>query len=219
MKKLAIKFRLAVLLLAVFMSLTAVGCARGGQKPEETVSLAVITDTPAPEPAESAAPTETTTPELTAAPTEKPAPTETPAPDPTAAPTETPAPEPTAEPAPNPENEDLLDPDGTYTSKEDVALYLHQYGELPQNFMTKKDAKKLGWSGGGLDDYAYGYCIGGDRYGNYEGLLPDGNYHECDIDTLHKKKRGAKRIVYSDDGRIYYTDDHYASFTLLYGEE
>ena len=193
MKKLAIKFRLAALLLAVFMSLTAVGCARGGQKPEETVSLAVITDTPAPEPAESAAPTET------------------PAPDPTAAPTET--------PAPNPENEDLLDPDGTYTSKEDVALYLHQYGELPQNFMTKKDAKKLGWSGGGLDDYAYGYCIGGDRYGNYEGLLPDGNYHECDIDTLHKKKRGAKRIVYSDDGRIYYTDDHYASFTLLYGEE
>ncbi len=201
MKKLAIKFRLAALLLAVFMSLTAVGCARGGQKPEETVSLAVITDTPAPEPAESAVPTETTTPE------------------PTAAPTETPTPEPTAEPAPNPENEDLLDPDGTYTSKEDVALYLHQYGELPQNFMTKKDAKKLGWSGGGLDDYAYGYCIGGDRYGNYEGLLPDGNYHECDIDTLHKKKRGAKRIVYSDDGRIYYTDDHYASFTLLYGEE
>ncbi|MCR5295644.1 MAG: ribonuclease [Lachnospiraceae bacterium] len=123
----------------------------------------------------------------------------------------------------NPESssaeEELLDPDGNYTTKEDVALYLYQYGELPQNFMTKKEAKKLGWSGGGLDDYAYGMCIGGDRFGNYEGNLPDGNYRECDIDTLHAKKRGAKRIVFSDDGRIYYTEDHYESFELLYGEE
>ena len=115
-----------------------------------------------------------------------------------------------------------LDEGGEYTSAEDVALYLHLYAHLPQNFITKKDAQALGWNGGGLDDYADGKCIGGDRFGNYEGLLPDTpgrEYHECDIDTLHAASRGAKRIVYSNDGLIYYTEDHYESFILLYGEE
>lgn len=115
-----------------------------------------------------------------------------------------------------------LDEGGEYTSAEDVALYLHLYAHLPQNFITKKDARALGWNGGGLDDYADGKCIGGDRFGNYEGLLPDAHgreYHECDIDTLHAVSRGAKRIVYSNDGLIYYTEDHYESFILLYGEE
>lgn len=115
-----------------------------------------------------------------------------------------------------------LDEGGEYTSAEDVALYLHLYAHLPQNFITKKDARALGWNGGGLDDYADGKCIGGDRFGNYEGLLPDApgrEYHECDIDTLHAVSRGAKRIVYSNDGLIYYTEDHYESFILLYGKE
>lgn len=112
-----------------------------------------------------------------------------------------------------------LDPEGWYTTKEDVALYLYTYGKLPENFITKNEARALGWSGGGLDDYAPGKSIGGDTFGNYEGLLPDGTYHECDIDTMNASGRGAKRIVYSTDGRIYYTGDHYESFTLLYGEE
>lgn len=118
--------------------------------------------------------------------------------------------------------ETKIDKDGTYTSRDDVALYIYTYGELPSNFMTKKEAKKLGWEGGSLEDYAPGMCIGGDYFGNYEGLLPtkDGReYHECDIDTLGAKSRGAKRIIYSNDGLIYYTEDHYESFTLLYGEE
>lgn len=119
----------------------------------------------------------------------------------------------------NNETNAAIDKNGTYTSKDDVALYIHTYGRLPKNFMTKKEAKKLGWEGGSLEKYAKGMCIGGDYFGNYEGILPDGNYHECDIDTLGKKSRGAKRIIYSDDGRIYYTDDHYESFELLYGEE
>jgi len=111
--------------------------------------------------------------------------------------------------------------DGVYSSKEDVALYLYTYGKLPSNFMTKKEAKELGWTGGGLDDYADGMCIGGDRFGNYEKLLPEAEgrtWQECDIDTLHADTRGAKRIVFSNDGLIYYTDDHYESFTLLYGD-
>lgn len=115
----------------------------------------------------------------------------------------------------------LLPEDGTYTSREDVALYIHQYGCLPSNFITKKEAEKLGWTGGSLEPYAPGMCIGGSRFGNYEGLLPekDGRtYTECDIDTLGAEKRGAKRIVFSNDGLIYYTEDHYESFELLYGE-
>lgn len=113
--------------------------------------------------------------------------------------------------------EKLPDKDGSYTSKDDVAMYLHTYGRLPSNFITKKQAKKLGWNGGSLEDYAPGMCIGGDFFGNYEGLLPeDKEYCECDIDTLGKKSRGAKRIIYSDDGYIYYTEDHYESFELLY---
>ncbi|MBE5867827.1 MAG: ribonuclease [Lachnospiraceae bacterium] len=110
----------------------------------------------------------------------------------------------------------------SYTTAVDVSLYLHTYEELPPNFITKKEAQKLGWTGGSLEMYAPGKCIGGDYFGNYEELLPekeDRTYRECDIDTLGKDSRGAKRIVYSDDGLIYYTEDHYESFTLLYGNE
>ncbi len=113
------------------------------------------------------------------------------------------------------------DEHGAYTKKDDVLAYLIAYERLPENFITKDEARKLGWSGGGLDDYAYGMCIGGDRFGNREGLLPEKSgrsYTECDVDTLHKSARGAKRIVFSNDGLIYYTGDHYESFTLLYGE-
>ena len=113
-----------------------------------------------------------------------------------------------------------LPEDGSYTSKEDVALYLHLYARLPDNFITKQQARALGWNGGSLEPYAPGKCIGGDYFGNYEGILPrDRSYHECDIDTLGADSRGAKRIVYSDDGLIYYTSDHYNTFTLLYGAE
>ena len=118
--------------------------------------------------------------------------------------------------------EDVPDPDGSYTSKEDVALYIHLYGCLPSNFITKSEARKLGWKSGSVEKYAPGKCIGGDRFGNYEGLLPKAagrTYYECDIDTLGGKSRGAKRIVFSNDGLVYYTSDHYASFTLLYAEE
>lgn len=114
---------------------------------------------------------------------------------------------------------ELIDPDGSYTTCEDVALYLETYGELPDNFITKNEARELGWEGGSLEPYAPGKCIGGDKFGNREGLLPKEQgrtYRECDIDTLGAKSRGAKRIVYSNDGLIYYTDDHYESFTLLY---
>lgn len=119
-------------------------------------------------------------------------------------------------------SEGIIAEDGEYDSRDDVALYILTYGRLPSNYITKKEAKKLGWSGGGLDKYADGKSIGGDYFGNYEGILPEKKgreYTECDIDTRGKKSRGAKRIIFSNDGLIYYTDDHYESFELLYGEE
>lgn len=115
-----------------------------------------------------------------------------------------------------------LDYDGVYTTADDVAAYLWEFGELPSNFITKKEARDLGWEGGSLEPYAPGCCIGGDKFGNYEGLLPEADgrrYFECDINTLGAKSRGAERLVFSNDGLIYYTADHYESFELLYGEE
>ena len=97
-----------------------------------------------------------------------------------------------------------------------MAEYLHTYGRLPGNFITKKEAQAQGWPGGDLWKYAPGKSIGGDYFGNYEGLLPkDARYHECDVNYAGGS-RGAERIIYGDDGSIYYTDDHYASFTQLY---
>ena len=118
--------------------------------------------------------------------------------------------------------EEALDEDGWYYSTEDVALYLYTYGHLPSNFITKSQARSLGWKSGSVERYKAGAAIGGDTFQNREGLLPKAagrQYYECDIDTNGKSSRGAKRIVFSNDGLIYYTDNHYASFTLLYGEE
>lgn len=112
--------------------------------------------------------------------------------------------------------------DGSYTSKDEVALYIHIYGHLPENYITKDEAYDLGWkSEGTLDEVAPGMSIGGDYYGNYEGVLPDEpgrEYHECDID-YESGNRNGKRIVYSNDGNIYYTEDHYNSFEHLYGDD
>lgn len=104
--------------------------------------------------------------------------------------------------------------DGIYHDLESVVLYYDKFGKLPSNFITKKEAKELGWDGGELNPYRRGASIGGDHFGNYEKRLPTGKgikYIECDIDT-NGGKRGAKRLIISNDGRYYYTADHYDSF-------
>lgn len=108
--------------------------------------------------------------------------------------------------------------DGHYSSKAEVGLYLYLYGKLPSNFITKKEAQNLGWVSkeGNLWEVAPGMSIGGDKFGNYEGILPEGKkYYECDID-YQGGYRGEKRIIFSTDGYIYYTEDHYESFEQLY---
>lgn len=109
----------------------------------------------------------------------------------------------------------ILEENKYYYSKDDVALYIHTYNRLPKNFITKKEARSLGWEGGSVEKFAQGKCIGGDRFYNNEEILPvksGRTYTECDIDTLGKNSRGAKRIVFSNDGLIFYTENHYESF-------
>lgn len=106
--------------------------------------------------------------------------------------------------------------DGEYDSRDEVAAYIRKFGgRLPKNYITKAQARELGWQGGPLEPYAPGKSIGGDHFGNYEHRLPNGRYRECDIAT-RGKSRGGKRLIFTTDGRtIYYTDDHYESFRKL----
>ena len=105
-----------------------------------------------------------------------------------------------------------------YYDLENVVLYLYYYDELPDNYITKKEARALGWEGGTPERYLEGSAIGGDSFGNREGLLPEGKYTECDLYTLGKNERGAERLVFTDE-EYYYTGDHYASFTQVWVED
>ena len=115
---------------------------------------------------------------------------------------------------------DVILEKGSYTTPEDVAEYIHTFGTLPDNFITKNEAEALGWvsSEGNLWDVADGMSIGGDRFGNYEKLLPDADgrkWTECDVNYTGGF-RGGERIVFSNDGLIFYTNDHYKTFVQLY---
>lgn len=198
------KKRLSAFLLALILALGLSAC--GGP----TAGL----PSPAPAELQTAAPAEASTQaELqTPDPAEPSAPAEAQTPDPA----ELSAPPESGEPGLS------VDEDGWYDSKEEVALYIHLYGRLPDNYVTKREAQELGWSGGSVERYTgEGTAIGGSRFGNYEGLLPEAEgrtYTECDIGTVGASSRGAQRVVFSNDGLIYYTGDHYESFELLYGE-
>lgn len=104
--------------------------------------------------------------------------------------------------------------DGEYTDRDSIAAYIVAYGCLPRNFITKSEARRLGWQGGPLEPYAPGKSIGGDHFGNYEHVLPNGRYRECDVDT-RGRPRGAKRIVFTEDRKVYYSDDHYRTFKRI----
>ena len=115
---------------------------------------------------------------------------------------------------------DVILEKGSYTTPEDVAEYIHTFGTLPDNFITKNEAEALGWvaSEGNLWDVADGMSIGGDRFGNYEKILPDADgrkWTECDVNYTGGF-RGGERIVFSNDGLIFYTNDHYETFVQLY---
>ncbi len=107
-----------------------------------------------------------------------------------------------------------------YSSPEEVALYLYAFIQLPPNYITKTEAREMGWGSksGNLWLVAEGYSIGGDVFSNREALLPKKKgrvWYECDV-NYQGGYRGAERIVFSNDGLIYYTANHYQDFELLY---
>ena len=146
----------------------------------------------------------------TAKPTKTPKPSQPPppSPPPAAKPTKTPRPTPTAT------------PEGPIIEPQAIADYLFEHGELPPNFITKKEAQRRGWdsSSNYVSDVAPGFSIGGDRFGNYEGKLPTAKgrqYYECDCYYV-QGRRSAYRLVFSNDGLVFYTEDHYNTFTQLF---
>ena len=215
--------RIASLLLALLLLLSLFGCAKNRQAADQsTPSQAdypiIVSDW-----TEATARTTAESESQDGQQTDTPAPTETeesPETAPTKPETEPVTPETTEVQTEAPTEPDAgVTEDGVYDSKDEVALYIHLYRHLPSNYITKKQAEALGWPGGDLRPYAPGKCIGGSHFGNYEGLLPSARgreWTECDIDTMNRKSRGAKRIIFSNDGLIYYTDDHYESFIQLY---
>lgn len=116
-----------------------------------------------------------------------------------------------------PVNDIIVTEDGLYTSKDEVALYIATFHKLPSNYMTKAEASAGISNIWTIDNKA---SIGGDVFGNREGLLParaGRTFTELDINYAGAS-RNALRIVYSSDFRIFYTDDHYDSF-LEYDKE
>ena len=114
-------------------------------------------------------------------------------------------------------NDTNISEDGEYCTVNEVAAYIKEYHKLPSNYITKSEAKSLGWQGGPLKKYAPGKSIGGDVFSNRQGILPkiSGKYIECDINA-NGTDRGPERIVFSSDGsKIYYTPDHYTTFIEL----
>ena len=129
---------------------------------------------------------------------------------------ETDTPQDTNEPQEDEDNDKLPVYGEYYYDLSNVVLYIETYGELPANYITKSEARKLGWEGGSVENYQEGAAIGGDYFGNREGLLPEAegrSYTECDIDTNGYGSRGSRRLVFSNDGLYFYTSDHYESFS------
>jgi hypothetical protein len=85
---------------------------------------------------------------------------------------------------------------------------------LPSRYVTKDEARSRGWRGGGLCEVSPGHTIGGDAFHNFGGKLPGApgrSYREADLDG-NCRSRGPKRLVFSNDGLIFVTVDHYDSF-------
>lgn len=113
--------------------------------------------------------------------------------------------------------QDLSQPseDSPYYSKENVSAYIYAYKRLPDNYITKDQARDIGWE----PDDKSGLVVGGDRFSNREGLLPSKEgrtYYEADLAEGYTSHRGPVRLVYSNDGLIFYTNDHYNTFERLY---
>ena len=91
-------------------------------------------------------------------------------------------------------------------------VYLKAFGKLPDYYITKEEAEKIGWSKGkNLAHFAPGKMIGGDIFDNKNRILPEKEgrvWYECDVD-YDGLKRNKKRLYYSNDGLMFYTETHH----------
>ncbi|MBQ2956300.1 MAG: hypothetical protein IJE08_07550 [Clostridia bacterium] len=97
--------------------------------------------------------------------------------------------------------------------------WLKEFGQLPDNYITEKQAEEKGWikDEGNLQQVAPGKLIGYKRYENYNGHLPSRpgrEWYEADLDC-DSNFRGRKRVVYSNDGLIFVTYDHFWTFVEI----
>ena len=102
------------------------------------------------------------------------------------------------------------------TEEKRVTDYLKENGKLPDYYITKKEAQREGWIAkeGNLCDVLPGRAIGGDIFTNREKTLPVKKgriWYEADI-NYDCGRRNARRVVYSNDGLIFVTHDHYKNF-------
>lgn len=100
------------------------------------------------------------------------------------------------------------------TNEVKVINYVKSNHELPDYYITKSEARKQGWvpSEGNLCDVLPGKAIGGDKFSNREKTLPSGKqYFEADV-NYNCGNRNADRIVFTKDGEVYLTKNHYKSF-------
>jgi ribonuclease T1 len=85
---------------------------------------------------------------------------------------------------------------------------------LPPKFVIKREARSQGWRPG-KDLWSVttlrGSSIGGDRFKNLEGRLPEKRWREADLD-YRGGPRGGKRLIFSQDGKRFVTVDHYNTF-------
>lgn len=98
-----------------------------------------------------------------------------------------------------------------------TTLAQSHFRKLPSKFVDKRQAQAAGWSPG-IDLWSIpalqGKSIGGDRFGNRERALPSGQWREADL-NYRGGKRGAKRLLFSSDGRRFVSVDHYQHFTEI----
>ncbi|WP_312393694.1 ribonuclease domain-containing protein [Chryseobacterium sp.] len=100
------------------------------------------------------------------------------------------------------------------TNEKTVINYVKQNHQLPDYYITKNEARNQGWNPakGNLCEVLPGKAIGGDKFSNREKTLPQGvQYFEADV-NYHCGNRNADRIVFTQNGDVYLTKDHYKSF-------
>ncbi len=93
--------------------------------------------------------------------------------------------------------------------------WLRHYGQLPDNYHSESDLRALGWKQGDSPvKFAPEKMVTRGEYENMNGHLPDAPgrvWYEADI-NYYSGKRNGHRILWSNDGLLFVTYDHYRTF-------